>query len=147
MKKLTALLEDTCSYFCEKYGCDDIFEVYSFNNGSFLGKVHVLNISQKPDQPKMCIVLGENSIKLLWDTPNPHYCERLTGEVIGADVETFGGEGSLVVYPSDKSKGVRCIMFQPRDKFLSDLKLEFLAKINELFYSGKYSLEVLKEVV
>lgn len=145
MESLTNLLENVCTYFCKKYGCIESYDVHSFNNNSFLGTVYVLNILRQPEWSEICVVINKNAIRLISVKPCSSSCERLQGEIISASIDTFCGSGSLVVYPPDKTRGHGCIMFHSDDKFTSDFKIEFLSKLNELFHSGKYSLEIKQE--
>lgn len=146
MKNLSNLLEDVVSYFENKYGFTETFEVNGFNCNRHLGKIHVLKLKKQPERAELNLVLTESSLRLLWSKPN-NSSERLSGEIIGVEIDIFGLQGVLIINPTSIVRGSSCFMFKVEDKILWKLKIEFLSKLNELYYSGNYNLKPEKDFV
>jgi hypothetical protein len=145
MKNLTNLLEDVCSYFCEKYGNTENYVIRDRFDQYDRGKVYVLSLlmpTSSNNECPICLLVNETELKILPDRPSATSDDS---EIISINIGNFGGDGTLDVSPPDVIRGYRGFRFYAQDKFSLELKMEFLNKINELYYSGKYSYKLQKE--
>lgn len=144
MENLKKLLEDICLYFCEKYGNPEVYIVRDRFDQYDRGKVYVLSLltSKSSDNSyPICLLINDTKLKILAGKPDTISDDL---EVISIGIGNFGGSGALHIYPPDVIGGSRGFRFHPQNKFFSDLKMELLNKMNELYYSGEYSYKLQK---